>query len=113
MRISDWSSDVCSSDLAAEGKVAEAQAELDKAKAFEKRAKAWFDDVKKLSNDVKASRDAGNIRLAYAQYLELKDVFEDRIQKKFRHDASPPAHQDWLLRQLTARPKRSEASSGG
>src|SRR3546814_1968906 len=104
MRISDWSSDVCSSDhytskttrhssieeldktrsplAAAEGKVAEAQAELDKAKAFEKRAKAWFDDVKKLSNDVKASRDAGNMRLAYAQYLELKDVFEDRIDRK-------------------------------
>src|SRR3546814_12424139 len=78
---------------------------FDKAKAFEKRAKAWFDDVKKRSNDGKASRDAGNMRLAYAQYLELKDVFEDRIQKKFRPDASTPADPDWLLRKLNARLK--------
>src|SRR3546814_12700040 len=42
---------------AAEGKVAEAQAELDKAKASEQRAKAWFDDVKKLSNDVQRSAE--------------------------------------------------------
>src|SRR3546814_7406870 len=45
------------------------------------------------------------MRLAYAQYLELKDVFEDRIQKKFRPDASTPADPDWLLRKLNARLK--------
>lgn len=90
---------------AAEGRVARRQARLDRAKTFEKRAKGWFDDVKKLAEEVKAnSQEGANMRLAYAQFLELKAVYDDLILVHFENpDAAKHADPDWVLKRLNTK----------
>lgn len=85
----------------AEARVTAADARLTEAVALPDRAKAWFDDVATLSASVKESATAGNMHQAYAQYLELKRVFDEEIKARFEDKSQlEEATPDWLREQL-------------
>ena len=85
----------------AEAAVTKAQVDLDTAIAFPDQASTWFDDVEALSTAVKESAAAGNMRMAYAQFLELDYVYHHKILDHFG-DAATKGSEDWLRGTLTA-----------
>ncbi|MEM6678127.1 MAG: hypothetical protein AAF675_09665 [Pseudomonadota bacterium] len=106
------SKDQTSQDLAdtqsaltvAETAVADARTTLDASKVFAATAKGWYSDIAGLHAAIKASTSTTDRRRVYALFLELEDVYANKVLARFGPHPAPgkAATPDWLLGKLNA-----------